>query len=249
MNGGPVIRRVLVTRPAETSAELARLLAARDIEAVIAPMLAIEPVVPSSQPSESTQAALVTSANAVAGLASLDLSHDLPVYAVGDATAAAVREQGFTRVATAAGAGEDLVALVRARLSPAAGPLVWVAGEAVSVPVDDRLRASGFRVDRIVVYRSLAADRLPPEATRALVDGGVDAVLFFSPRTAEAFARLARRDGLDGACARLSAHCISDAVAGAASSLPWRAVHVAASPTRDDLLRTLVSTTAPGDEG
>ena len=231
---------VIVTRPAESAAELAEALTDLGFTALLAPMLSIEPVVPPPALPDGVQAVLITSANAVDALAAMGVSLATPVLAVGDSSAAAASARGFASVRTASGAGADLVDLVVSALSPEAGPLLWVAGDAVSVALDTELKAHGFIVHRRVGYRSVPAGRLGPEVAAALRGGAVAAVLFFSPRSAEAFATLLQKDGLDRFCATVTAYCMSRAVADAASTLPWRAVRIAAAPTKNDLLETLL---------
>jgi len=50
---------------------------------------------------------------------------------------------------------------------------------------------NGFVVRRCALYRIEAAQGLPPESRSALQEGSLDAVMFFSPRTAAIFVRLA----------------------------------------------------------
>jgi uroporphyrinogen-III synthase len=230
---------VIVTRPAEASAALAQDLAALGIEAMAAPMLTVEtlPIDPTA-PSH-LRALLVTSGNGAAAAAGLAVRRDIPVFAVGDATAAAARRSGFEAVDTASGDAETLAALVTARCRPEDGPLLWIGGEAVATNIARLLRDRGYSVDRRIAYRTVLADDLPAEVVGALDSGAVDAILFFSPRTAEGFARVARRLGLEKACARVAAHCMSPAVARAASTLRWRALHVAETPTKAALIATL----------
>jgi len=61
-------------------------------------------------------------------------------------------------------------------------------------------------------------------------------VLLFSPRTASTLARLIAEAGVADACRRLTAYCLSRAVAEAVSGLSWHAVVVAAAPNQDSLL-------------
>ena len=69
--------------------------------------------------------------------------------------------------------------------------------------------------------------------------GRLDAVLFFSPRTAKTFVTLAHAADIADACRGVRAVCLSPAVANAAQALPWRDVHTAERPERSALLRTL----------
>ena len=96
---------VLVTRPAEDAENLLRALEARGHQALLAPLLTIAPNKDPPGPPELTgvQALLFTSANGVRAFAGLSDWRDLPVFTVGDASAAAARQAGFARVEGAGG--------------------------------------------------------------------------------------------------------------------------------------------------
>ena len=94
-------------------------------------------------------------------------------------------------------------------------------------------------VRRAAIYEAHQATGFSGEIRMALLDGEVDLVLFFSPRTAKTFVDRAISQGLESACERLEALCLSNAVAAAADPIMWRRVLVAPKPTQDSLLATL----------
>src|SRR5436190_23939583 len=118
--------RALVTRPREDAAELAAALTARGIETVIEPLIEIYFRTEPAPDLAGAQAVLCTSANGVRALARLSGERALPLLAVGDATAARARAEGFADVASAGGDVGDLARLARARLQPDRGRLVHV---------------------------------------------------------------------------------------------------------------------------
>jgi len=197
--------QVLVTRPRGEADMFAVALAMRGHDALVAPLLdiVVEPVGPLDL--DGVQGVLFTSANGVRAFAHSQTRRDLPAFCVGDATANAARNAGFAKVESAAGDVEALADLVRAKLDPAAGALVHAAGTAVAGDLAGVLGADGFQVRREKLYRADTATGLPGEAAAALRDGRVDAVTFFSPRTAEIFARLVRAAGLEAALANVAA--------------------------------------------
>ena len=233
-------RRVIVTRPAEATAALQADLAARGIDALAAPMLTVEPLASERVNPMTVQAVLVTSANGAEGAARLGLSGDLPVLAVGDATARAARTAGFSQVTAADGDAAALVDLVTRRCRPQDGALIWASGEAVSTDLVSTLSEHGFEVVRRVVYRTVPAASLPEEVVAGLRAGSVEGVLFFSPRSAEAFARLACGLELEAECRAVRAYCLSDPIARIASKLAWRGIHVADTPTKAALIAAVI---------
>ncbi|MGF1591766.1 MAG: uroporphyrinogen-III synthase [Kiloniellaceae bacterium] len=240
--------RVLVTRPREDAADLVAALESRGHAALVEPMLTIVPrdSVDWPQGHERAQALLVTSANGARAFARLDARRDLPVYAVGDASAAVARDLGFHAVVSAAGNVEDLAALVRRRLDSAAGPLLHPAAARPAGDLQGALAGEGFTVLRAVLYNAVPLRALSAEVRRAFNEGLIDVATFFSPRTAAAFVSLAEAAAVVPACRRAVALCLSPAVAAALSGLPWRQVAVAARPDQAALLAALEDIAAAG---
>ncbi len=232
-----MMTRWLVTRPREEAERFAEAMRDRGLDPVIAPILEIEPVDPGPIDLGDVQAVLATSRNGIDAFARRVTRRDLPVLAVGDATAELARSLGFRDVASAAGDGADLADLARARLDPAGGVLLHPSGEDVARDLTALL--AGFTVRRIVLYRARPAAALPPAAVAALADPGLAGVVFFSPRTAKVFATLAARVELTHRLAGLTAVCLSPAVAQALDPSPWRAVRIADRPDSPSLLARL----------
>ncbi len=234
--------RVLVTRPREDAAPLATALAAEGHETLIQPLLRIEPAdPPPALDFAGVQALLFTSANGVRALAALTGRRDLPVFAVGDASAEEAHRAGFAAVESAAGDVEDLARLVTARLRPADGVLFHGAGASLAGDLKGALEAAGFTLHRVVLYKAVAAGDFAPEVREALAAGRLDAVLLFSPRSAETFVTLVTGLGLAAALETCSAVCLSAAVAERVGALPWRRVAVARRPDRPSLVACLKS--------
>jgi uroporphyrinogen-III synthase len=240
------VSRWLVTRPAEDAGPVAAALAERGHEAVLAPLLEIVPEAGPAPDLGGVQAILLTSANGARMLARRTARRDLPVLAVGDATARAARQAGFAGVESAGGDVADLAALARARLDPVAGPLLHAAGSKMAGDLAGAMETAGFAVRRSVLYRAEPAEALPEPAVRALAGGGLSGVLFFSPRTAAVFARLVRRAGLIDGLARLYALCLSAAVARQIDEPAWAGVRIAERPETSALLALTDAVSAGG---
>jgi len=231
--------RALVTRPRAEAAELAAALNARGIAAIVEPLLDIHYRDEATPNLAGVQAILCTSANGVRALARSCDERGLPLFAVGDATAARARAEGFAGVESAGGAIGDLAGLVRARLSPAAGKLLHVAGSAVAGDLAGDLRRHGFAVERAVLYEARPVAELSATGTRALAAGIVDFALFFSPRTAAIFAQLAERAGLAAAMRCVTAISISAAADAALAPLEFGERRIAERPDQQSLLAAL----------
>lgn len=237
--GGTVRLRVLVTRPSPDALPLAADLQRRGFDVLLQPLLRIELEDGPPPDLAGVQALLFTSANGVRAFCRRSEARTLPVYAVGDATAAAARAERFLSVASAAGNVDDLAGLVGDRLDPAAGRLLHIAGSAMAGDLSGALAASGFRVDRVVLYSAHHTEALDPSIHSAIAAGAVDAAMFFSPRSAASFVSLVQDAALTGDCGHIRAFGLSDAVAMALSPVSWRAVYIAPEPTQESLLEIL----------
>jgi uroporphyrinogen-III synthase len=229
--------RVLVTRPQAQTTETANALRNLGHSVLIDPVLAIErlPIPPLDL--QDVAGILLTSANAVPALTP-EMS-GVPIFCVGAATAHALEATGISPRAVGLDDGKALVELVAKHLRPELGRVVHLSGEEVAASTGRALEAAGFRWQRIVVYRAAATPTLSPTTRDALLQDALDAVLFFSPRSAAVWCDHVDAAGLGGSTGRLVAACLSEAVAKAAARLRWRDLRVAATRDQTALLDCL----------
>jgi uroporphyrinogen-III synthase len=228
--------RLLVTRPEEDAAPLGQLLRARGVETLIEPLLFVEYQDGPAVDLSGVGGLLVTSANGLRAFARRSADRGLTVYAVGDASAQAARALGFADVESAAGDVEALADLVVTRYRSGGSSLLHVAGSRVAGDLKGRLEAAGIGYRRAVLYEVRAAKALSAETAGLLESGGLDGVLFFSPRTARAFVTLLEEHELDQTTKSMTAFCLSLAVAAIAAALPWDAIETAAQPDQASLV-------------
>lgn len=231
--------RILLTRPQGDAERTAAALRGRGHEAIVAPLLAIEIIGDADLGGGPWSAIMVTSANAVraiAGHARRDELSAIPVFTVGAHSAQAMRDAGFTEVASADGNVGDLAKLVAARMKPGA-PLLYLAGEERSGDLAGTLRAQNFVVHTALVYRAVTADNFPRHAVDALMAGNIDAVAHFSCRSAEAYVDAAKKAGLIAAALANPIHlCLSQRIAAPLAAAGAADVRIAARPDEDALL-------------
>ncbi len=228
---------VLVTRPEPGASATSARLAELGCAPLVAPLLGIRARRARLPDPAHLQAVVATSGNALPGIPAPYRS--LPLYTVGDATAARARALGFATVTSAAGDAAALAALVVPACRPDAGPLLLAAGALQGERLAASLRAQGFAVHRRTLYAAVPVRRLPPAARQALAEKRIAAALFFSAETAETFARLVTAAGLAAELAGVTALAIGEPAAGALRRLPFRSVRVALRPTEEALLAML----------
>ena len=228
--------RILVTRPREDGAEIARLLSARGQQPLLAPLL--EPrfhngPLPDDAAAQLDAAAaiLATSANGIRALVRQTARRDWSIFAVGPQTADEARRAGFAQVRSADGDAKALAEAVRA-WAPPESRLIHICAEDAQATLSDRLGDHGFRVSRLMLYRIEPATELSPTVRAALQNRELDAVMFFSPRTASIFASLAQAVPTD----TLTALCISQATAHALVPLLFAQIRIAERPNQEAML-------------
>lgn len=232
---------VLVTRPRGEAESFAAALASRGHDAVLAPLLDIVLDEAARVDLGGVRAVLFTSANGVRAWARIGAPCESEAFCVGDATAQAARDAGFPLVHSAGGDVAALAELVRSKLSPADGALLHAAGSALAGDLAGDLGKDGYEVRRVQLYRQDVATTLPFAAVQALRDGRIDAITFFSPRTAETFVRLAKQADLLDVLAGTHAVGLSQAALDVAreEGAAWKSARAASEPTEPALLDAL----------
>ena len=227
------IRRVWITRAQPGAARSAARLTALGYEPVVAPLLRIRPLPEAlgAAPDFASVAALAfTSPNGVTAFAALTPElRDRPVFAVGNATAEAARDAGFTDARSAAGDIHALARLIAA--SPVQG-LILAPG--AREPAGDLPALLPDRqVQRLPVYAAEETDVLGP--------ADFDAVLLHSPRAARALAAILMPE----TAANRLAVCISAAAAAPLAALSFTEIRTAETPDETSLLTALGKSAGP----
>ena len=199
--------RVLITRARGDAERSAHRLAALGHEAVIAPVLEFSPTNELAPPGP-FDAVVLTSARAVPALASRGGSAGIPIFAVGERTAAAAAAAGIGGVRSAGGDAHALAALILRALAPPAR-LLHIAGRDHKAEPAASLVAAGFTVDLWIAYDAVPTARLADAAHRALHDARLDAALHYSRRSAALLLDRVGEAGLITPFLALSHVCLS----------------------------------------
>lgn len=233
--------RLLVTRPEPDATRTAEALARLGHDVVKSPLFTFRPMTDQRLPKRRFQAVLVSSANAVRALAAHPeraLIEVVPLHAVGDATALQARRAGFANVRSAGGDARDLVRLVGETCEPAAGPLLYAAGEARAADIESWLAKAGYIVQTVVLY-AMDQARLSDRTLEALRHDRLDGVLVYSQRAAAALALALRAEGLAPLGPEVCCFCLSEAVAQPLRAVAAGPVVVAPEPDQISLFAAI----------
>lgn len=214
------MRHFLVLRPQPEADATAARADALGVAVTVAPLFTTVALPWQAPSATGYDALMLTSANTLRlGGPDLAAFRHLPVFAVGEATAAAARAAGFDRVR----AGDADAVLLLAHMAKAG------VGRALHLGGREYRDAShpAIHIDRVPVYAADPVAELAKEARRALSGGAI--ALLHSPRAATLFASFVA----DRAAIRIAA--ISEAAALAAGP-GWAAVAIAERPDDHTLL-------------
>jgi uroporphyrinogen-III synthase len=236
--------RLLITRPEEDGSRLAERLTALGHEPALLPLIAIEYSDAQLPPLDGVQALIATSRNALRGLArdaAFARAKRLPVYCVGEASAALAHELGFRDIRCGEGTAKDLVPLIARTARHNAGALLYLTGEHIAFDLSAVLAALRFTVRRTILYRAVENPDAAP-ALAAFLRHGPSGVILMSARTAEIFAGHLKTIG-QSAISDMTCYCYSQAVAKPLEDFGGLRLLIAARPAESDLLDLL------GDRG
>jgi uroporphyrinogen-III synthase len=224
--------RVAVTRAPPENQKTADALRALGADPVLAPLLRIEPRTFDSDVAD-IQALLFTSAAGVRNFSAQAPRRDLPALTVGDATAAAARDAGFSDVRSADGDVHALAAFAAGMLQPVKGRLIHASGAHVAGDLVQALSSRGFQAERRIVYEAVAVTALPDS-----LRGQFDAILFHSARASEIYTVFGA-----ATAPNMVAGCLSPAIAASLDQAGWKRIIVAPRPREDALLTALLAPT------
>jgi uroporphyrinogen-III synthase len=238
---------VLVTRPSPDNEATASALRARGYKVLLAPMLRFEPLGLRDDDRDAEYGAvIVTSANALRAIEpQLKGSHllKLPLFAVGEHSAAAARAAGFDQVISADGEAAALrdrvLESVRAKQLKKKRALLYLAGHDLSRDLAGELSERGFNVVTATTYRMVPLANLPSESRDAFATNGIEAVLHYSRRSGRAFVEAVRAGGVEISALAVPQCCISANVAAIFREAGATGVTVASSPDENALFGAL----------
>ncbi len=185
--------RILVTRPEAAGERTAARLAGLGHEAILLPLsIAVNTPENARQALERGPSCLaITSAETINTLAMLGESLrpflDIPVFAVGSATAQAAREKGFAKVHSADGTAEDLAACLVSAKAAREGHVLYLAGYPRSDRLETTLRHHGIGVKTAECYQMQPIHYTDQDLQRRFGTMMPDVILLYSRETALLF--------------------------------------------------------------
>lgn len=238
--------RVILTRPAHSSERTAHKLATLGHEPLLLPLTepVHEPGAAMAALRASSGALAVTSAEAIRVLRSLGAALNphlpRPLFAVGDQTARAAKDIGFTHTLSSDGDGEALADLIGSRRALLADqPLTYLAGSPRAEGFEARLAVHGIAVTSVEAYRMRDLNPDGEVLRRMLAESGASGILFYSSHAARRFFALPALRDVEKSLDHMRFYCLSEQIAAAVPPALQPQAFVSAQPSEEALLSLL----------
>lgn len=221
---------ILITRPQESAQNFAHVLNTLGYQTIISPTLSVTPI-DFDLPDLTTYDGLVfTSTNAVRLFCESTDERDIDVFVVGEQTKQATEATGFQTIHSADGNSDDLIALIQ---NSKASRLLHIRGKHVMRSMKEALT----HVNELIIYETVMVDHFSQEALDVLQNETLEAVTFFSKRTAESFINLIKKNDLEDQLKPIKALCISAAVLEYIQSQKWLETYTSEHLNREGMLQ------------
>lgn len=230
-----MLGQAIITRTQPAADALAEKVAANGFEALLCPFLEAVPTHTACPPAK-PDGLLLTSTQALRFLPD-DFDRDLPVFAVGDATAEAARIKGFKDTTSARG---DVAMLAQAVCATKPDGIWLHAGaETLSQGTEAMFAGLGLTVVLWPVYRTEAVREAPQKLYGQLCTGKADYILVQSMRTAHLIAEAIRLYDPMPDLSKIKVLCLSSAMIECFSPFNFCGVYAAHTPDEAALLNLL----------
>ena len=145
---------ILLTRPLEDCSEMIIKFKSLGHQVSHLPLLRIEKVDYEKINFSDFKGIIFTSANAIKFLDLSKIDKNLICFCVGIVTEKKARSAGFQNVIAAEGNVGNLKELVFQNFNQKDGTLIYLSGETVSVDLDQQLLKEGYKIKRVINYKT-----------------------------------------------------------------------------------------------
>ena len=229
---------ILNIRPAIDSQRDAVTLSRRGVASACLPVMEIVTLAPQLPNALEIAGLVFTSRHAVLAFVDAMDTADwwkMPVFAVGQATAAAARVAGFVCIFTGSGGGAGLVPAILQHVPVRQERILWPSAVDKSFDIASALTPHGYDVQILDIYVARPRVNFTTNEMRPLDEGAVSGVIAMSSRSVQLFCKLLQEQGLDSRRTQITLIVGSQSIADLAGP-GWRQIHVARKPRRSRLL-------------
>ena len=166
---------------------------------------------------------IFTSSNAVRFLKLKKDNKEVKCFCVGNMTEKILRSKGFSNTIAASGSVNSLKNLILNSIEKKnnSKPLLYLCGDVISFDLDIELEKEGFRIKKIVNYKSTKITDLNIANAELLKKYPPNAIFIYSKRSAESFNQIIKKYSLAQLMTHSKVMCISKKIKDFLNSCGW----------------------------
>ena len=167
---------------------------------------------------------IFTSANAIKFLNLKEIDKKIVCFCVGNATEKKARDSGFQNVITAEGSVNNLKELVLQNFNQKDGKLVYVSGKIVSIDLDQQLINEGYKIDRVINYRTTHNQKFDETFLKNLKLNIPDIVYIYSQNSAQSFLNFIKINQSENLWMNTNLMCIGEKTSSILNEIKWKKI-------------------------
>ena len=215
---------ILLTRPLEDCSEMILKFQSLGHQVSHLPLLKIEKVNYDKIDFLDYKGIIFTSVNAIKSLDVKQIDKKLLCFCVGTATEKQARSIGFQNVIAAEGNVENLKELILQNFDKKNGKLIYVSGEIISTSLDQYLLSEGYKIKRVINYRSDHNNKFDENFIKALKSKMPDIVYVYSQNSAISFLKFIKFNQLESHWMKTNLMCIGEKTSSILNEIKWKKI-------------------------
>tara|TARA_B100001057_G_scaffold328916_1_gene329305 strand:- start:554 stop:1252 length:699 start_codon:yes stop_codon:yes gene_type:complete len=167
---------------------------------------------------------IFTSANSVKLLDVKKIDKKLACFCVGFATEKHARSVGFQNVISAEGNIENLKELIFQNFNQNDGKLIYVSGEIISSNLDEQLAIEGYKIKRIINYKTTHNEKFDENFINALKSDIPDMIFVYSQNSALSFLNFIKIYHFENLLMDTNLMCIGEKTSSILNEIKWKKI-------------------------
>ena len=215
---------ILLTRPLEDCSEMILKFKLLGHQVSHLPLLSIDKINYDQINFSNYEGIIFTSANAVKFLNLKQIDKKIFCFCVGNATEKKARESGFQNVITAEGNVNNLKELVLQNFNQKDGGLIYVSGEVVSTDLDQQLIKEGYKINRVINYKTTHNQKFDEKFVTDLKLNIPDMVYIYSQNSAQSFLNFIKINQSENLWMNTNLMCIGEKTSSILNEIKWKKI-------------------------
>ena len=215
---------ILLTRPLEDCSEMILKFKSLGHQVSHLPLLSIDKINYDQIDFSNYEGIIFTSANAVKFLNLKQIDKKIFCFCVGNATEKKARDSGFQNVITAEGNVNNLKELVLQNFNQKHGGLIYVSGELVSTDLDQQLIKEGYKIDRVINYKTTHNQKFDEKFVTDLKLNIPDIVYIYSQNSAQSFLNFIKINQSENLWMNTNLMCIGEKTSSILNEIKWKKI-------------------------